>query len=502
MSRPLSDDERRSINVNKIDDALAAFASTPIDELDADKWMADLDDALTPGHTRRPLEVPDEPVVRTPKRSMHHEVGGDDDADEDVQHLPTWDDDDVVGDTQSTVDDDARVDVGAPEPDDTTTPPPPENSGADEESAANPVPDNYLPTLSSALDRNAESVDPGLQLSAGFRDLLARRPSAPPSNDFYGNEYGSVDNDSHTAATPPPSSLAAAPPASAPRVHNDPYAAAHNSASTSDDTAAIPTIDTAGAPAAPPPIPLRGARTEKASAPSGVLGALRERFTTMPPWRRKAVKFLAPAAVLVGILVGVNSCTPDEKAAPPPVAAATPDAGAPATTTGAATAIPVPESAVGVLAPSAVSAKCPEGSTDARFAFTADKSQAWICKRALGIDGAVMEITFPYAVVISDVFLTPGFDYIEPSGIDRWVEHRTVSRVQWSIGNQRFIQEINPSRTGSNMPIPEVKTQKITLTIMATAEPTGAVNRGFGAAAGAKDDSFAISLIRITGHQP
>ncbi|GAA3147745.1 hypothetical protein GCM10020255_026320 [Rhodococcus baikonurensis] len=116
MSRPLSDDERRSINVNKIDDALAAFASTPIDELDADKWMADLDDALTPGHTRRPLEVPDEPVVRTPKRSMHHEVGGDDDADEDVQHLPTWDDDDVVGDTQSTVDDDARVDVGAPNP--------------------------------------------------------------------------------------------------------------------------------------------------------------------------------------------------------------------------------------------------------------------------------------------------------------------------------------------------------------------------------------------------
>lgn len=515
MSRPLSDDERRAINVKKLDAALDDFVNTPIDELDSDQFLADLDSALTPGNMRRSLDVPDDPIARGPKRALHHDVGDADIGDDDVQMLPTWDDEipaapETEYSGQSTLSDVEAEPEPTPREDWTA---PEKISGADDsvggdDAAAESRVEAYTPLYQPPRDRTRQSVDPSLQLSPALRGILDRRlGSATPHNDVYGGAHSGSDHAyptdaDHTPLEPEP--VAAAPTPATPEP--DFRAPAH------DDTVVIAALDsqpTPSTPNDPPPIPLRSNRADKLATTNSdseisTLGALKSAVGSLPPRKRMIVKWVIPAMIIAALLWLLNSCL-SESDTPTPTAApvATSEDAAPSAQSTASAEIPVPESAVGVLAPSGVSARCPEGSTDARFAFTPDKSQAWICKRALGIDGAVMEITFPYPVVITDVFLVPGFDYVEPSGIDRWVEHRAVTRAQWTIGSQRFIQEINPSRTGANMTIPAVTTQKITLTIMETAETSnGGGGRGFGAVTGTKDDSFAISLIRITGHQP
>ena len=203
----------------------------------------------------------------------------------------------------------------------------------------------------------------------------------------------------------------------------------------------------------------------------------------------------AAAAVLVGgaavfSLSGGRGDAPvpaGVAVAPPPAQTENPDA----------------EPSTGALAPATVSGKC-VGDSDAVAPFAGEKSRAWVCGRANGLDGAVLNITFNKPVVITAITVVPGFNYVAPDGSDEWDRHRLVTGVTWRMGGKSFPQTINPTRTGVTTKFPSVITQEMSLTITSSTRPakTAAVP-GIGAAgtdADAVDDTTAISSIVITGH--
>ena len=170
---------------------------------------------------------------------------------------------------------------------------------------------------------------------------------------------------------------------------------------------------------------------------------------------------------------------------------------------------PLPPKAVdGPLQPISLDAKCPAGSSDPGLAFGNDETQAWICTRLYNVDNSMLTITFSKPVVVSSIFVMPGFKYVEPNGIDHWNEQRLVTQIKWKIGGTEIIQNIAPTRAGATLKVPELATQVITMTVMKTEEPPTATGSGSGPLPGIFggpdtqkiDSSWAISRITITGH--
>lgn len=192
----------------------------------------------------------------------------------------------------------------------------------------------------------------------------------------------------------------------------------------------------------------------------------------------KNPKLVRPAAIgAVGVVVAVGaavifggSTASDTPAAPPPVVVEEPpgeDIGTQVTT----------------LLPKEVSASCPPGSTSAAMAFTSKPENAWVCIRAHGIDGAVMNMIFGTTVKVKTITVMPGWNYVAPNGRDHWNEHRLTTKILWRIGGQQFEQVINPSRSGSTLTLPGdgVSTKVMSLTIQETTTPDAVnVNTGPG----------------------
>ena len=471
MNRPLGDDERRTIDSQRVDAALASILETPLDQID-EAHLDELDRALTPEKVRTPIPVAkSHPPERPPTVATHHEVGHADDPDDDLFSPESWNSRHSVA-TQSHSTD-----------------------SIDPQVADHTHNDHHDGRPSAPTTPRQQSTDPALNLSSGLRDLIDRRkhngPPDPQSNE-------PVNRTGTTTESAPTDRGDTHPPASAHRTTVSEHAG----------TASAPAYD-APTHRNPPqmhddaPIPLRSSqRSDTNGASPGALKALRIKLAGLDKSQRNKLTMVAALLAVLALFGTIRSCgsSTDDAASTGHQTATTIQTAAPQPTDD-----PIPDSAVGVLAPNTVSAQCPDGSTDERLAFSAEKGTAWICQRALGIDGAILEMTFTDPVVVTDVFLVPGFDYIEPSGIDRWLEHRVITRAQWTIGNQRFVQEINPSRAGAHMKIPAVETQTITLMVMETSEPTGnSIPRGldFGVRNNQHGDSFAVSLIRITGHRP
>jgi hypothetical protein len=164
-----------------------------------------------------------------------------------------------------------------------------------------------------------------------------------------------------------------------------------------------------------------------------------------------------------------------------------------------------PQTTDGVLQPTSVAAECPSGSSRPELALSADPKDAWICVRAQGIDGAILTLTFRRPVVITEVSLVPGFNYVEASGVDRWTEHRLPTKLLWTFNDDtELIQDIVPARTGATMKVNAIATQSISLTVMQTATPKAEqVESGlpFALSPSTGTDSFALSRLQITGHE-
>lgn len=154
----------------------------------------------------------------------------------------------------------------------------------------------------------------------------------------------------------------------------------------------------------------------------------------------------------------------------------------------------------GTLIPTSFDVSCPAGaSTRPEDAFNPAEDSAWICERAHGIDGTTLTMTFDTPVEVSEVGMVPGFDYTAPRGVDEWNNHRVVTRALWRVGEEQFVQEINPARSEITMSVPGLTVQKIQVTIQATEDPVSAGGGNANAVGGA--DTFAISKLIIVGKQ-
>jgi hypothetical protein len=201
-------------------------------------------------------------------------------------------------------------------------------------------------------------------------------------------------------------------------------------------------------------------------------------------------------AALALVIVGIVSLSGNRGEAPVPAGTV---AAPPAQTenpSAAPTAAP--------LVPKFVSASC-VGDTDAVSLFAGEKSRAWVCGRSNGLDGSVLNITFNAPVVVTEITLVPGFNYVAPDGRDEWDRHRQVTGVTWRMGGQSFPQTINPTRTGTTMKFPSVITQEMSMTITASTRPAkGAGSGGIGKPSSDNsadvDETTAISSIVITGY--
>lgn len=165
------------------------------------------------------------------------------------------------------------------------------------------------------------------------------------------------------------------------------------------------------------------------------------------------------------------------------------------------------------LMPKAVSASCPSGSTSPSLAFTPKPEDAWLCGRANGIDGAVMNIQFVRTVMVRSVCVMPGWNYVSPNGKDYWNEHRLVTKILWRLGGRQFVQDINPTRTCSTFTFPGsgVGTTVMSMTILRTERPNavdiqgdeslggGLLPGGESGDPGEVDKSTAISSVVISG---
>lgn len=241
----------------------------------------------------------------------------------------------------------------------------------------------------------------------------------------------------------------------------------------------------------PPAAPAAPAPPEPAPGP----GPLRRRWNALPSWAQIAIP--TAAALSVALLAGaviVSGSSPQ----PAPYSPLTP-------VTGDA---PPPKAADGPLMPANLDPHCPPGSSDPGLAFGNDTTQAWICTRLYNVDNSTLTITFSQPVVVTSIFVMPGFKYVEPNGIDHWNEHRLVTWIKWKIGGTELHQKIpDPNRAGATLKVPGLATQVITMTIMDTAPPpTASGSAGqlpgiFGGPDTQKvDSSWAISHIEITGH--
>jgi hypothetical protein len=147
---------------------------------------------------------------------------------------------------------------------------------------------------------------------------------------------------------------------------------------------------------------------------------------------------------------------------------------------------------------------CANGSTSPSLAFTNDASQAWQCMRYYSSDNVTLTITFSKPVTISRISFVPGWNYVEPSGVDNWAKWRVVTQVLWVIGNNQYAQAVTPTRSGVEQRIsPPVSTTTVQMVIQQTAPSSGNDDKGSILDGGWSKtvDGFAISNIRIYGRE-
>lgn len=165
------------------------------------------------------------------------------------------------------------------------------------------------------------------------------------------------------------------------------------------------------------------------------------------------------------------------------------------------------------IVPLKVTAKCGAGQTDPMLAFDGDLKTAWICPRAHGIDGAIMDIYLKAPAYVKGIDIVPGFNAVSPNGDSQWSKYRVVTHAVWRLGGKRYDHPIDPQPSGSRKSINPpngTNTASIRLTIQRTERPSAAgatadVDNPFnigGGDGGDVDKAFAISEITLWGVVP
>jgi len=124
------------------------------------------------------------------------------------------------------------------------------------------------------------------------------------------------------------------------------------------------------------------------------------------------------------------------------------------------------------------SANCPTGSTSAAALTDARSGAAWICVRGqLGarVDGQVLRVDLGGSYVLSAVSVTPGWVARSPGGVDEWLQHRVVSRLQYVFDDADrtiFTQDTGGVHGPVTTALPtRVLASKVTVIVLQTARP-------------------------------
>lgn len=447
MGRPLNPDEYGSVNRDKIEQLFGDVMNTPISDLDADDVSSRIDEVFNPS-----------PPPHTPRQSFG------DAADNTAPRSRDHDPHSAIGDE---ADDD--------------------------------VPGVYIPSFTSSEAESLNSTDNG---GSSDRGGLAEPARTGPPSGVSPAVFGLWNTGPDITPVPDPDNgpeLTFSVPAE--EIASD----------SSDNQTHVPKVEGTNSEISTPITPSDNTAdngvepTDIASSNnhSGFVDKVREKAGSRWSWylrqETKVKAFLALVVVMVVVVAGSlmfsggDDTSPqagDINAAPAPVE--TPTSIAPTTDNG-------------ILVPQQVTANCPSGSSRPELAFNGDKKDAWICVRAHGIDGTILTVTFKQPVVINEVTVIPGFNYVEASGIDRWTQHRLVSRILWRFGDTQVIQNINPVRTGASVKVDSIATQTVSLTILETVEPDSEASKDdadspFGQKNRKDQDSFAIPSIEFTGH--
>lgn len=178
-------------------------------------------------------------------------------------------------------------------------------------------------------------------------------------------------------------------------------------------------------------------------------------------------------------------------------AAPQPQAAAPIIDTPPASAGP----SAGPLPPDSVTAPgCPARSQPPANAFDGKPDTAWVCVRAFDTDLQTITITYSKPVVVTSIFVIPGFEHTDSNGRNEWNEHRVVTHIVWRLGGQPFPQDIDPAaHTGATVQIPNVATQVITGKIFKTVPPPP-VEGDNGPSDEDINSTFAMSTITVNGY--
>lgn len=161
--------------------------------------------------------------------------------------------------------------------------------------------------------------------------------------------------------------------------------------------------------------------------------------------------------------------------------------------------VPGPAETDIVLVPATVSASCGNDS-DAVAPFAGDAARAWVCERREGMDGNVLNISFTGPMVITQICVVPGWNFVHPDGRDEWARHRVTTSVSWRMGGKLYPQRMTPTRTGVCQTFPSVITQEMSMTITASTRPPAEPGAETETPAEDVDRHTAIGKITVTGH--
>ncbi|MGV2581488.1 hypothetical protein [Mycobacterium avium] len=179
---------------------------------------------------------------------------------------------------------------------------------------------------------------------------------------------------------------------------------------------------------------------------------------------------------------------------------------------------------------------CAEGSTPAQTMSGMDPHNAFVCVRGGG-DGQVISIDLGRTYVITAISLTPGWTGLDASGVSQWSQHRVVTIVQYSFPDDPSIPIVTQNTQNVHgdavQPIKRVLASRIRMLIRYTSRPPAdpattprtpapgvlpglfgdpgtpptspppldGSARGSGDGSDPVDATFAISSLKIIGHE-
>lgn len=220
-------------------------------------------------------------------------------------------------------------------------------------------------------------------------------------------------------------------------------------------------------------------------------------------FRRAPIPVQVVAAVLVAVLVVVGLFGRGSA----PVEPVVDTAGPPTVVNPNGNAAVVDGELVELQPSGGVGSRCELRGFEAARAFGKNEGDAWVCRRAHGIDSAFMEVDFGHPVTVVSVDFIPGFWFPHAGGTNEWYLHRLPTLVKILVPQGQ--PQPDPIRIEAPGPKPVSVTfakpftaTRISVIVQATQRPENPDQAGLGMPGDSDDidETFALSGLKFMGY--